>query len=65
MCPAAFLEDCSSNIEKVGDEPVYAIKQFKRSINEQVGNTGPECVRTMRAIHKSMQTLRAWLQGFR
>lgn len=65
MCPAAFVEDCTSSIELVDGEPVYAIKQFKRSVNEQVGNVGPAYLRTKRAIHNSMETLRAWQCGFR
>lgn len=65
MCPGPYLEECSSELEVLDGKPVYAIKQFKRTVNDEVGNTGPEFIRTKQAIHASMQTLRTWLRGYR
>lgn len=65
MCPDAYLPEITSALEIVNGEPTYAIKIFKRTLNESVGNTGPEFLRTKQALHQSMRTLRAWLIGLR
>jgi hypothetical protein len=63
MCPAAFVHEITSELEIHAGQPVYPIKQFKRTVNEDVGNTAPEFLRSKSALQSSMQTLRAWLRG--
>jgi hypothetical protein len=63
MCPAAFVHEITSELEIHAGQPVYPMKQFKRTVNKEVGNTAPECWRTKAALHMSMETLWAWLRG--
>ena len=65
MCPEAYIHEITSELEIVDGQPVYPIKQFKRTVNDDVGNTAPPFLRTKDAIHASMETLRAWLRGAR
>ena len=65
MCPEAYVHEITSELEVIGGTAVYPIKQFKRTVNDDVGNTAPEFLRTKQALHDSMETLRAWLQGVR
>jgi hypothetical protein len=65
MCPAAYVHEITSELEIVGGQPLYPIKQFKRTVNDDVGNTAPEFLRTKLALHQAMETLRAWLCGMK
>jgi hypothetical protein len=63
MCPAAFVHEITSELEIHAGQPIYPIKQFKRTVNEDIGNTAPEFLRTKAALSRSMETLWAWLRG--